>query len=113
MKVLLEFKNIARKTIKLKHPIEKQLHISYEPYSKESPVYYQDKPTYVLETKYDYKNIENEESIRLSFPLNQQMIEQKTVARYGNLVLPYLILSNKEFVLERNDYDLYIKANNN
>ena len=111
--VLLEFKNIARKTIKLNRPIEEQLFVSYKPHNTESPVYYQDKPTYTVETTYDYKNIKNKESIKLLFSLNKQMIAEKTTTINGNSVLPFLILSNKEFVLERDDYALYIEASNN
>lgn len=111
--IQLKFKNIARKVIALKKPIEEQLYVSYQPYGIESPVYYQDKPKFTLTTKYDYKIIKNEEIISLSFPLNQQMVEQYKVIVNNSSVLPYLVLCSEKNVLERNDYDLYIKASNN
>lgn len=109
--VVLEFKNIARKTIELKSPIEGQIYISYQPNDTEPPVYFQHKPTLVLETKYDFKNIKNEENIQFSFPLNQQMVAQLTVEINQHQVTPFLILSDTEFLVERNDYNLHIKAN--
>ena len=112
--IQLEFKNIARKTIALKTPLEQQLHILYQPNKTLSPVYYGDRVTPIRVKKaYNYTSIKNEESIAFSFKLNHQMITQNTVITNGNSILPNLILSNKEFVLERNEYDLYIQASTN
>ena len=101
--VQIVFKNIARKTIKLTQPIEEQQYISYQLQATKIPVYIADKST----------SIQNEESIRFSFPINQQMMAQLTLEVSQHQVFPSLILSDIEFPLERNDYNLYIEASTN
>jgi hypothetical protein len=112
--VQIVFKNIARKTIELTQPIEEQLYISYQRQATKIPVYIADKSTSIKkENEYNYKRIQNEESIRFSFPINQQMMAQLTVEVNQHQVPPSLILSDIEFPLERNDYNLYIEASTN
>ena len=112
--VQIVFKNIARKTIELTQPIEEQLYISYQRQATKIPVYIADKSTSIKkENEYNYKRIQNEESIRFSFPINQQMMAQLTVEVNQHQVFPSLILSDIEFPLERNDYNLYIEASTN
>jgi hypothetical protein len=112
--VQIVFKNIARKTIELTQPIEEQLYISYQRQATKIPVYIADKSTSIKkENEYNYKRIQNEESIRFSFPINQQMMAQLTVEVNQHQVPPYLILSDIEFPLERNDYNLYMEASTN
>lgn len=101
--VQIVFKNIARKTIELTQPIEEQQYISYQLQATKIPVYIADKST----------SIQNEESIRFSFPINQQMMAQLTLEVSQHQVFPSLILSDIEFPLERNDYNLYIEASTN
>ncbi len=112
--VQIVFKNIARKTIELTQPIEEQLYISYQRQATKIPVYIADKSTSIKkENEYNYKRIQNEESIRFSFPINQQMMAQLTLEVSQHQVFPSLILSDIEFPLERNDYNLYIEASTN
>ncbi|MDG1911950.1 MAG: hypothetical protein P8I42_03900 [Flavobacteriaceae bacterium] len=112
--VQIVFKNIARKTIELTQPIEEQQYISYQLQATKIPVYIADKSTSIKkENEYNYKRIQNEESIRFSFPINQQMMAQLTLEVSQHQVFPSLILSDIEFPLERNDYNLYIEASTN
>lgn len=110
--VLLDFKNIERKTLQLSQPIEQQLHISYTPHNTLSPVYYRDNNAMlVANTNYDFQNIKADESIQFSFTLNQQMLEQYTViANSGQAVPPRLVLCSKAFALEREVMNLYLEA---
>jgi hypothetical protein len=112
--VLLAFKNISRKVITLEKPLEEQLYVSYKPHNRGSPVVYSDKKVTITKTdNYNFRNIKNEERVNFILPINQQMITKLTVEVNGQEVLPSLILSDIDFVLERNDYNLYIEASNN
>lgn len=111
-KVLINFKNIERKKLRLDKPLEQQLHISYMPYNTLSPVYYGDENVKLTpKADYDYHNINPEESIQFALSPNNEMISLGTVkADYDRQVLPRLVLSSNAFPAERKVTDLYLDA---
>lgn len=108
--ILLEFKNIERKTQTLAEPIEEQLFLFYEPHNKEHTHLKDKNALFTVETPYEYTNIIDEQTIKLSVSVNQELIQQLTQTLNGQELKPALILSTTENPSEADMVNLFIRG---